>query len=417
MAYVFQTINKASGKPHPKWRFQYTDYRGVRRTGTGLTSRIETEKLANKVESEHDEIRKGYRPAPSQADRRKNESFSSVAAEYLAWGRSQGGRGGRPWGAVHERKRTSLLAWWERELELEVIGDLNNSLDKAERRLRGLQQGARSGKTLQHYAETLHSFCVWCVTRGYLSENPVKNLKSFDITPRSMRRSVTPEEISKLLAVAPLQRRLLYETAFCTGLRAGELRSLTINDLNISGAALKLRAEWTKNRKDGVQPLPIQLAAALAENARAGGPQKHYEEFYAKSNVSAKAPEDVLLYVPSHPSRELDKDLVAAGIPKKTDEGKLDFHACRVAYVTLVLEAGATAKEAQSLARHSNPSLTMNIYARARKGRLVEISQRVGDAILPRANTTGAEWKFSNSITPCDAGRWMVEAGGVEPPS
>ncbi len=76
--------------------------------------------------------------------------------------------------------------------------------------------------------------------------------------------------------------------------------------------------------------------------------------------------------------------LKTAGIPKLTHEGKIDFHACRVAYVTLVLESGANAKEAQSLARHSTPILTMNVYARATKGRLAEISERVGDKILHR---------------------------------
>lgn len=294
---------------------------------------------------------------------------------------------------------------------------MDGALNRVEARLRELQQSQRSGKTLQHYAECLHSFCEWCVTRNYLPSNPLKRLKRFDTTPRSIRRAATLEEISKLLSVAPPQRRLLYETAFCSGLRAGELRSLTLKEFDVERSELKLKAEWTKNRKDGIQPLPVELAVELAENARAGLPQRYYEEFYSKSNVSEKPPEDALLYVPSHPSRELDKDLKKAGIPKLTDEGKLDFHACRVAYVTFVLDAGANVKEAQSLARHCNPSLTMNVYGRANKGRLAEISQRVGDAILPRANTTGAQQERLGSVTPCSARSKMVEAGGVEPPS
>lgn len=91
MAYIFQTLNRTTGKPHPKWRFQYTDYLGQRHTGTGLTSKSETEKLANRIEAEHDEIRKGYRPAPSQSERRKADRFRDVADEYLAWGKAQGG--------------------------------------------------------------------------------------------------------------------------------------------------------------------------------------------------------------------------------------------------------------------------------------------------------------------------------------
>lgn len=51
-------------------------------------------------------------------------------------------------------------------------------------------------------------------------------------------------------------------------------------------------------------------------------------------------PENPLFYVPTHTARELDKDLQAAGIQKYNSDGKLDFHACRVAYINLVIESG-----------------------------------------------------------------------------
>ena len=79
----------------------------------------------------------------------------------------------------------------------------------------------------------------------------------------------------------------------------------------------------------------------------------------------------------------MDKDLEAAGIPKHTPEGKVDFHACRVAYISLLFEAGASTKEAQTLARHSTPDLTLNTYARTREDRLTKLTEEVGDKILP----------------------------------
>src|SRR5215475_12862248 len=62
---------------------------------------------------EHRQIRLGYAPIPS--DRYQYRTFSAVKAvkdEYLAWGRAQGGRDGRPWGATHLRNRASQLTWW-----------------------------------------------------------------------------------------------------------------------------------------------------------------------------------------------------------------------------------------------------------------------------------------------------------------
>jgi integrase len=47
--------------------------------------------------------------------------------------------------------------------------------------------------------------------------------------------------------------------AFASGLRKEELRSLVVRDLDIKRGGLVLRAEWTKNRKDGFQPLPAFL--------------------------------------------------------------------------------------------------------------------------------------------------------------
>ncbi|HOX39628.1 MAG TPA: hypothetical protein PL033_16730 [Candidatus Brocadiia bacterium] len=53
-------------------------------------------------------------------------------------------------------------------------------------------------------------------------------------------------------------------------------------------------------------------------------------------------PDNPLLYVPSHASREFLKDLEAAKIPKNfPGVGKADFHALRTTYTTLVIESGA----------------------------------------------------------------------------
>ena len=86
--------------------------------------------------------------------------------------------------------------------------------------------------------------------------------------------------------------------------------------------------------------------------------------------------------MPVHTARDLDKDLKRADIPKYGPTGKLDFHACRVAYINLVIESGVTVKEAQALARHSTPQLTMNVYGRVREKRLAEVVEKVAVGIF-----------------------------------
>ncbi len=221
----------------------------------------------------------------------------------------------------------------------------------------------RAGKTLQSYADGIVSFCNWCESRGYMSDNPLKGLAQFDTTPETTRRAATIDEIRGLLATCHPKRRNTYEVALASGLRAGELRALRKKHLSTERSGLYLDGEWTKNRKPGFQPLPAALVARLAESVNGGGPD---------------AP---LLYVPSHPARDLEKDLEAIGIPKWTPEGKIDFHALRVAYTTLVIEAGANMKEAQALARHATPELTANIYGRTRLDRLQKLTEAVGAAV------------------------------------
>jgi len=103
----------------------------------------------------------------------------------------------------------------------------------------------------------------------------------------------------------------------------------------------------------------------------------------------------------------IKRDLKLAGIPRWTPEGKVDFHACRTAYVTLVLETGASVKEAQSLARHATPNLTMNTYGRSRKGRLSELAEAVGNRL-----TSGLE--CATGVLKLAAGAESLSANGPQ---
>lgn len=124
MPYVFQTFmttqdpetskripglgKKGRKIPHPKWRFEYTDWQGKRRIKTGHASKTETEMLALKVRGEQDEIRRGYRPIPKSKDEYTSRPCREVIEEYLAWGKSPGGRMGRSWSKDHPRIRRSI---------------------------------------------------------------------------------------------------------------------------------------------------------------------------------------------------------------------------------------------------------------------------------------------------------------------
>ena len=125
-------------------------------------------------------------------------------------------------------------------------------------------------------------------------------------------------------------------------------------------------------------PLAGELVKRLTEYADREVVVWLYQRFFPRFPLAERA----LPYVPSHPARELDKDLVAARIPKETKEGKLDFAALRNSYVTLAVEAGANVKELQVLARHRTPDLSLNVYVKARNTRLSELVEKIGENVF-----------------------------------
>jgi len=352
-------------KPQPNGKFcaWFIDMKGRQKFFAGTRSKSETLRIAERLEDEHRQIRLGYRPVPSSAEKHAKRSIGEVIDEFLAWGQAQGGIGGRPWGTGHARMREAHLTWWKNRLGLNTLADVPDVLARAEAALRELQEAGLSGKTLQNYRDALGTFCSWAVKRGYLDKNPIAGSGGFDITPRRRRRALTLDEIHGLLEAAPPERRLVYEVALTTGLRAGELRALTVQHLDTARRGLCLEAAWTKNRKPGFQPLPASLLQRLIEHS------------------AGKPPEVPLLDVPAYTWCSIAKDLLAADIPLTTPEGKVDFHALRTTFTTLVFESGANVKEAMSLVRHGTPGLTINTYARTRQDRLAEVIEKVGKAL------------------------------------
>jgi hypothetical protein len=264
MPTIFQTKDR-HGKFHRNWRFKYIDHQGNRRTATGLPTKAAKKTLAWKIQAQEDEIRKGLRPAPKESD--KPRPFEKVVAEYLAWGESQGGHGGRPWSRTHLKIRTRHLRFWRTRLNLDQLSDLAGCLPRVEETLRELQGRGRAGKTLQNYAEALAALCDWALKRGYLDHDPLKNLEGFDTTPRTIRRAPTPEEIQAILAAAEPERRLLYEVALASGLRANELRSLRVGQRARQNAGETLRCFLPAERLNGCLIGPRKLAQRVREVA------------------------------------------------------------------------------------------------------------------------------------------------------
>ena len=366
-----------------KYRAGYVTHKGDRATFMGTAKKSETLAAARAFEAEAREIRLKLRAAPGPEEKHAQRTIGDVIQEYIDLGNSQGGRRGNPWSPTHSRKRRAHLRWWTRKLDLKIFGDLTDDsiLGRAQKTIQTeLQQAGRSGQTCSSYRESIVSFCAWAMKMGYMVANPFRNWADYNKRPVIERRALTPAEIGALLAAAPEHRRMVYEVALATGLRAGELAALRVGNLDTKEGGLNLEWRWTKNRLQGFQSLPRNLMERLVAQSE------------------GKLPTEQLLETNTHPHRTFKIDCEKAGVAIDTFEGRTTFHALRHTAITLTGECGASPKQMQVFARHSDPRITLNTYAKVRREKQAELVERMGDVIETAVQKAVLERQRAESV-------------------
>jgi integrase len=351
MATVYKRTDKRTGKPRPEYYFKFKDANGrwVERKGWNSLKKTRAEACA--LESDHRAVANGDKAAPPSWLKNRRKSITEVIESYLSWGRTSGGRYGRPWDDQNAALKEANLDYWVRELGLATLGDIQ--LHRVEPVISEMLK-TKAPKTVYRYAEALRSLCLWSIRRGLLGENPLAGMAKLDQRARVPHRVLTDEEVGELLTVAPAERRLWYETALGTGFRVGELRSLKVKDLDLFGPSIFLAADNSKDRKDHRQPITRTLADRL------------------KVLAEGRDGEESLLSIPKagahkdnryDPAGLLAKDYEKAKIVRETPEGKATWHSLRKVYINNVVKAGCDLKTIMTLARHSTAQLSMETYA------------------------------------------------------
>ncbi len=186
------------------------------------------------------------------------------------------------------------------------------------------------------------------------------------------------------------ERELVYKLAVTTGLRKNELASLTIGQLDLDADCphVRLNAADEKNRQGNSIPLRQDVADDLR-----GWVSRLFDRAtgladvltFRRDAVPVERPASTpLLNVPDAFCKILDRDLKAAGIPKRDDRGRtIDVHALRHTFGTMLSMAGVAPRVAQAAMRHSSIDLTMNVYT---DPRLLDVQGAVES--LPQISTT-----------------------------
>ena len=249
-------------------------------------------------------------------------------------------------------------------------------------------------KTLNEYLAAISGLLRWMKGLGRIEENPLGAVGRVDGRGKQSyeRRALSPEEVQRLLATSG-RRRVVYLTALKTGLRRRELTELEWRDVHLEGeqAYLEVRAAVAKNRRRECLPLDAELVEALRTLQDAGSGRGRVFRVLVPRRETVK------------------KDFERAGITILDEDGrKVDLHALRTTFCTMLAEAGLPERVRQELMRHRDPRLTNQTYTDTSR---LPVSAAI--AKLPRLLGTDAQID-SQEVVPRrpDVSQQGTEAGG-----
>ena len=196
----------------------------------------------------------------------------------------------------HRKERGAQLTLIFNECGFARLRDLDRTA--FEKWLNAKEAKKMSARRRNIYATALIAFCNWAVSAHRLMVNPFARLRKANeqADRRRVRRALTEAELNKLLDAAqrrPLhdklhgnrgdepaelsddtiaslkrlgrERALIYKTLALTGLRRGELASITVGQVRLDGSApyLALAADSEKSRRGARIALRADLAADI----------------------------------------------------------------------------------------------------------------------------------------------------------
>ena len=210
-----------------------------------------------------------------------------------------------------------------------------------------------SHKSLLNILGTLSSMLTTAKNWGYICEGVTRTKLALpDRGFQQEARCFTAGEVQRILMVAEDPWRLMFAIAAMTGLRAGEVLGLRVEDVDLQRKILtihqtawqgKIQTTKTKGSETTV-PIPEGLCALLEPALPKQG--LLFVNKLGKPYWSKRVVEDRLWPILEH-----------LNIPRA------GFHAFRHTHASLLLESGASPKVAQRQLRHSDARITLGVYA------------------------------------------------------
>jgi len=230
----------------------------------------------------------------------------------------------------------------------------------------GLHAAGYAASSVARKLASTRSFYAFGQREGWVPTNPAKPLRS-PKRSRKLPKFLTGDEITRLLATPQpgrpggLRDRAILELMYSSGVRVQELANLDDGDLDLRGAAIRVRGKGRRERLGIVgSHASAAVRAWLATRPRPvvapprGGLQPLFtNRFGGRLSVRGVA-------------RLLEKHLAVAGLSRRASP-----HTLRHSFATHLLDAGADIRSVQELLGHKS-LVTTQIYTHVTTTRLLD---------------------------------------------
>ena len=423
------TVFKRGGKANRSGYFyaQWFDHLGKRRTKcTNTSDKAAAERIAKKYETDAALRREGVIDAAAESVSEQSrlsieEHLVDYQAKLETAARSE----------QYVRETIGYIRAISDASRFEIVADIRT--EGGQRFAQALKEKELSARTIQAHLRAMKGFTKWLAAHEKLPRDPLVSIKLPNPkTDRRLERRVllTDEwvwlEDATLHApdnfgMSGMARSILYATGIQTGLRSGELRSLTRGKICLDAEKpyIRCKAKATKNRKDARQYIDHSLAKQLRiylADRPSGSPvfdlpdetdmaQMLREDLArARSAWLAKVEQD-----PEELRRRAESDFLLV----KNEEGEtLDFHSLRHTCGAWLAMTGAHPKVVQTVMRHSTITLTMDTYGHLFPSTESDAVDRSGE-MMRRPDAAPAE-PVDNCPKPRSTTRSSQDAQGSE---
>lgn len=360
-------------KRRGRWVIDFYDQFGKRRWET-LPKDATKKKAKERLRVIEEQVsRRTYLPG------KKIPLFSEVSKEWLGF----------------KKPKIRMNTWTEYQRQVRIhFSELDNlridriTIATVEKYITARQNQEMNISTLRRILVVLNQIMNYAVRHGYIGHNPVREAErprgKGNGTENTVKIKVlTPDQINAFLnATIDQEYRTLFRLAIFSGARQGEIIGLKWTDIDWKISQIHIQRTFNHGKffspKSKASDRKIDIGPAMMMELKKWKLACPSNDLNLVFPNKAGKPIDHHQMIPRYFTPALEK----AKVPR------VRFHDLRHTFASLLIEQGENIKYIQSQLGHSNPTVTLNVYAHLMKPANQEAACRLEKAIF---ETTGSK--------------------------